>query len=245
MRLFLFSYGLSILLVSGSFFNTGMQVAAQNDSEISTVTKKYPSSDLDLVRSIPALKLLLENTGPRETACWKDAYGRGVGKVIRYCDKGLEESGLLCYKPCRESYEGVGPVCWETCKQDYKDMGVFCYKSSSEMYTKKSYGRGVGKPLECDPEREGKPDPYTGLCYPKCKRSWIGVGPVCWRECDCHPGEPCMFSAGALCCRTKTMCSKEVFDMTINLPIEIAKAVMDYKDPVKEIRTLKRPLKTF
>jgi len=51
-----------------------------------------------------------------------------------------------------------------------------------------------------------------------------------------------MFSAGALCCRTKTMCSKEVFDMTINLPIEIAKAVMDYKDPVKEIKDIKKAI---
>ena len=49
--------------------------------------------------------------------CWKDSYGRGVGKPISACDasKGLEKSGALCYPKCKEatpSYYGIGPVCW-------------------------------------------------------------------------------------------------------------------------------------
>jgi hypothetical protein len=44
--------------------------------------------------------------------CWKDAYGRGVGKVITSCKDPLEKDGLLCYPKCKEGYYGVGPVCW-------------------------------------------------------------------------------------------------------------------------------------
>lgn len=42
-----------------------------------------------------------------------------------------------------------------------------------------SYGRGVGKPLICaDAE-----DYDAGLCYPRCKPGFKGVGPVCWPDC--------------------------------------------------------------
>ena len=44
--------------------------------------------------------------------CWKDAYGRGVGKVITACREGQEKNGALCYPICREGFYGVGPVCW-------------------------------------------------------------------------------------------------------------------------------------
>ena len=44
--------------------------------------------------------------------CWKDAYGRGVGKPISTCREGYEKDGALCYPKCKEGYYGVGPVCW-------------------------------------------------------------------------------------------------------------------------------------
>ena len=62
--------------------------------------------------------------------CWKTSYGRGPGKPISTCRDGLEESGLLCYPPCKEGYKGEGPVCWE-------------------IDGHKSYGRGVGEILVC------------------------------------------------------------------------------------------------
>src|SRR5690606_35689124 len=45
---------------------------------------------------------------------------------------------------------------------------------------KKSYGRGVGKPLHaCKAgwEKDG------ALCYPKCAGGYKGTGPVCWKTC--------------------------------------------------------------
>ena len=47
-----------------------------------------------------------------EAGCWKQAYGRGVGKVITACPDGKEKDGALCYPICRDGYYGVGPVCW-------------------------------------------------------------------------------------------------------------------------------------
>ena len=43
-----------------------------------------------------------------------------------------------------------------------------------------TYNRGVGKlPTSCG---SGK-DNNAGLCYPKCRSGYKGVGPVCWQSC--------------------------------------------------------------
>ena len=47
-----------------------------------------------------------------ETGCWKQAYGRGVGKAISSCPDDKEKDGALCYPFCRDGFNGVGPVCW-------------------------------------------------------------------------------------------------------------------------------------
>ncbi len=70
----------------------------------------------------------------------KKSYGRGAGKPMR-CASNEEQGGALCYPRCRSGYVGVGPVCWSTCSGQTSDVGAFCQK--------KTYGRGVGKPLAC------------------------------------------------------------------------------------------------
>ena len=105
------------------------------------------------------------------------AYGRGVG-VIPGCRAGETKSGLLCYPNCRAGYYAVGPVCWEHCAPGYKDAGAICGKSFVDWYFKKSYGNGVGSPLNtCPPHR---PVWDAGLCYVPCKEGYKGVGPMCW-----------------------------------------------------------------
>lgn len=48
----------------------------------------------------------------------------------------------------------------------------FCWRSSS--------GRGVGTiPTSCGDNQDND----AGLCYPRCKEGYRGVGPVCWRDC--------------------------------------------------------------
>merc|ERR1711998_288285 len=84
--------------------------------------------------------------------CWKDAYGRGVGKPIHACGAGLTQRGLLCYagagllnpKPlgcapneeydaglcysqkCRAGTKAIGPMCWGSCPSGSWDCLGFC-----------------------------------------------------------------------------------------------------------------------
>ena len=70
----------------------------------------------------------------------KKTYGRGVGVPLS-CGSHDEQSGALCYPPCKSGYYGVGPLCWSYCSGETVDTGADCLR--------KSYGRGIGKPLSC------------------------------------------------------------------------------------------------
>ncbi len=133
--------------------------------------------------------------------CWKFSYGRGVGKPISTCAAGLEESGLLCYPPCKEGYKGIGPVCYGTDSH-------------------KEYGRGAGVPLVCKPDE----DEDSALCYDHCNGNYNGVGPVCWGRCPTTGNvHPC----GMLCTTSTDECTTEVKDMvkkTLDCAGMVAKA---------------------
>jgi hypothetical protein len=47
---------------------------------------------------------------------------------------------------------------------------------------RRSYGRGVGRPLHTCPDDAPEQDGF--LCYPNCRDGYNGVGPVCWEKCD-------------------------------------------------------------
>lgn len=47
----------------------------------------------------------------KDNVCWRQSYGRGVGKLK--CNEDDEKDALLCYPKCKPNYVGVGPVCWE------------------------------------------------------------------------------------------------------------------------------------
>lgn len=105
--------------------------------------------------------------------CWKDSYGRGVGKPIHSCPSDQEKNGALCYPLCQDNFYGVGPVCWEHCQEGWVDEGALCRKDGSiETVAKKSYGRGAGYPLGCDDDE----DEDAALCYEPCKDGFYGVG---------------------------------------------------------------------
>ena len=42
------------------------------------------------------------------------------------CPNEYEQSGLLCYPPCKNSAKGIGPVCWGYCPTGTKQCGVLC-----------------------------------------------------------------------------------------------------------------------
>ncbi|RHY23617.1 hypothetical protein DYB32_009114 [Aphanomyces invadans] len=60
-----------------------------------------------------ALKAV-KSSGSKSSAefCWKNSYGRGVGKIPESCKPGQENQAGLCYKTCTGGFKGVGPVCW-------------------------------------------------------------------------------------------------------------------------------------
>ena len=110
----------------------------------------------------------------------KKSYGRGVGKLFKKNCKGdCEKDAGLWYKKCKSGYNGRGPVCWQYCPSGYKNDGATC-RRKGDIFAKKSYGRGAGKPLNTCASGQEKD---AGLCYKKCKAGYKGVGPVCWGSC--------------------------------------------------------------
>jgi len=82
------------------------------------------------------------------------------------------------------------------------DIGVSC--------TKRTYGRGVGKPLGC-----GVDEQYdAGLCYKPCTGNYHGIGPVCWGNCP-NTWNTC----GALCLETEecTATIRGMVDIIVDL----------------------------
>lgn len=54
-------------------------------------------------------------------------------------------------------------------------------RSAAQTCWKGTYGRGVGIiPTSC---MGAYPDKNAGLCYPRCRAGFYGVGPVCWQGC--------------------------------------------------------------
>jgi len=148
--------------------------------------------------------------------CFKTPpYGRGAGYVLWKKDKcekenpiGCEKYGLLYYPKCKPGFKNFGCcICTPTCPEGMTDIGISCQK--------KSYGRGVGKPLGCGDEQ----DYDAGLCYGKCQNGFKGIGPVCWDSCPVGY-EKC----GALCLKNKTCSSqmRQYFQGVIDIIIAFA-----------------------
>ena len=131
--------------------------------------------------SLAVLSLLAIMPATLASNCWKDAYGRGVGKVITACREGQEKNGALC----KEGFYGVGPVCWQYCPSGFRDDGAFCYKPEA-------YGRGVGYAIwnedKCKRENaELGCEKWGAVWYPKCKANFHNVA-CCICSPDCPSG---------------------------------------------------------
>ena len=157
--------------------------------------------------------------------CWKNTHDRGVGVPISACadPSHPDKDAGLCYKACETatpSFYGIGPVCWQHCKPGFVDEGALCRKDGSiYTYAKKSYGRGVGKPLTCKSTQQYD----AALCYPFCPANMTGVGPVCWADCGSTPDT---ISEGAICCKNGTICSQKVRDMVLGVPLAVMEALL-------------------
>jgi len=112
------------------------------------------------------------------------------------CGDNEDENAGLCYPKARPGYKGVGPVAWQQCHGETIDFGAFC--------TKKTFGRGAGVVMICDPIEDWD----AGLCYKKCAAKYHGIGPVCWG--DCPPG---WSDCGAGCATSTKECVGKIIDM--------------------------------
>jgi hypothetical protein len=123
--------------------------------------------------------------------CWKDTYGRGVGKVPSSCPSTKDKIGLLCYDKCPSGMKRSGFDCHSDCPSGWSDQGLFCRLAE--------YGRGAGYPWKfgdglnskkqykrCESSHgKGNCEKDGAIVYPKCKSGFDNFG--C---CICRPNTP-------------------------------------------------------
>lgn len=154
--------------------------------------------------------------------CWKNAYGRGAGKLPRSfgrvadCPAGYTNTGLTCFRPastyaqrsrvadCPSGYTNMGASCFRPastyaqgsrvadCPRGYTNMGASCYKFP--------FGSKGMSSMTCKSGefRTG------GRCYKYCRAGYTNNGEFCGRGADskgmssmtCGPGE---FRTGGRC----------------------------------------------
>ena len=112
--------------------------------------------------------------------CWKDSYGRGVGKIPKTCLPTHDKIGLLCYPKCPTGYGRFGFDCHQKCPSGFRNDGLYCRLAE--------YGRGTGFD---DVFRDG-----WGNCrakYGSCERWGLRIYPTCKAKyspfgcCICRP----------------------------------------------------------
>jgi hypothetical protein len=102
-------------------------------------------------------------------------------------------------------------------------------KNKVEACWRDAKARGVGHIPEKDDKdnkRECKKDEDKsgGLCYPKCEDKMVGLGPICWEDCE----KVKYHSAGLLfCCVDDQTCADLVLDIGKQLPQAIVKFALD------------------
>ncbi len=153
------------------------------------------------------------------------------------CRKGYTDNGCTCGRGVKVAplSSGTCPSGWfmskytgrcsNNCPSGYTSTGDTCFKGVSTL--------GIGSMscpagqkmigLKCFPKGKSCFDNQvkdTGLCYPRCKTDFNGVGPVCWQGCD-SGWKDC--AAG--CAKTKAECSMVVADQVIS-PLMVAANVL-------------------
>lgn len=108
-----------------------------------------------------------------------------------------------CHKHCMEGYTNTG----ETCHRVVSILGI------GAMSCKSDETIIVGRCYKChnDEELDGL------LCYPKCRKWYDGVGPVCWGECHSD-----LTNCGLFCAADALTCALEVTDNIVSATVVAA-----------------------
>lgn len=163
-----------------------------------------------------------------------DGYEKSGLLCYPKCKKGFYGVGPVCWSKCPSGWRDDGALCnnrggWtrgaDVSKCPWYDIcgltfsrgcsncnrypgtsnhGCTCHKTM-QVRAKKTYGRGVGKPLQC-----ASNEVQQGLfCYPACKKRggkyFDLTGNVCWEKCTGETPHRC----GALCTKDKNTCVKK------------------------------------
>ena len=160
----------------------GSAVFSQDEPGDEVFEEEIPDiSEEDIVKVMDWIKA--EVAQERIPFCWKDSYGRGVGKIPTECPPEKEKIGALCYSRCPRGTRRFGFDCHSVCPSDMRDDGLFCRKAE--------YGRGVGfvglgSTRRCEAEHgRGKCEQWGLFVYPKCRPGYSNV--LC---CICRPSPP-------------------------------------------------------
>jgi len=156
----------------------------------------------------------VKHAGMCYTPC-KDGFEGKVTMCLRVCPSGYANWGLTCHidKPLLVGAKVDVCNASTSCPSGYTNAGLLCGLNTPGVpsgwkaavagpagsgldLSREVYDRGIGlAPSVCDADKENS----SGLCYPRCKPNFSGIGPVCWGTCpkgwtDCGAG--CAPSAG-------------------------------------------------
>lgn len=135
------------------------------------------------------------------TPC-KEGYQGAVTMCLRTCPSGYVNTGLFCHIDKALLVPASVNVCAAStnCPSGYTNAGLICgltpvskpagWSGTYLDLIRDTYDRGIGlAPSVCNSDKENS----SGLCYPRCKPNFSGIGPVCWGTCpagwtDCGAG---------------------------------------------------------
>lgn len=135
----------------------------------------------------------------RQSFCYRDSYGRGVGVVPTDCKANQEKGGALCYPKCDSGFDGVGPGCWQSCPSGFSDIGISCHKPGT-------YGRNAFANItdsdwdKCRKEADGRGcEKHGDLIYPRPKPGYHcgDIGLICTAQCPNGMRDDGLFCAKA------------------------------------------------
>jgi hypothetical protein len=162
--------------------------------------------------------------------CRATEYGRGVGYPWKFGDRAFSLDGARerCAAENPQGCEKNGEIIYPKCKPGYRPFGSNICRPTN--FSCAAVGLNKGIDLSCAKKITiGDPKPFmcksdlqtdAGLCYPGCRTSYEGIGPVCWGQCPTG-----YVSCGAGCATSATFCAEIIVDQvtsTLSLAANVA-----------------------
>ena len=153
-------------------------------------------------------------------SCFKPSYATGVGTIPSTCAPGYENYWGLCYPKCKSGYYAFGCcVC-----RPHLDCSKEGYNGGFDLSCAKHIRIGDPGIGICEKDSE---EVDAGLCYPKCRRGFHGVGPVCWGNTPTFKLGGAWTNCGVISTSSGSECGSAVADMILG-PLETIFATVSF-----------------